>query len=87
MGYFGLIEMGCRGENFWSDTENGRQCMQAFVSGNSLIYLDIIVSLCTYADMKDLSIDFTYCKMHQNANGGKKQKIRLLVYQKVAEIL
>ena len=51
------------------------------------IFADIIAGLCTDADMDNLSIDSISCKVYQSANGGKKQKIRLSVYQKVAEIL
>ena len=46
MEYCGLQEMGHRGENFQSDTENGRQCMHAFVSGNSLRYLRTSLQVC-----------------------------------------
>ena len=38
------------------------------------IFMDIIASLCTDADMENLSIDSTSCKVHQSANGGKKTK-------------
>ena len=51
------------------------------------IFVDIIASLCTDADMKDLSIDSTSCKVHQSDNSGKKQKTRLSLYQNAAEIL
>ncbi len=38
------------------------------------IFTDIIASLCTDADMENLSIDSTSCKVHQSANGGEKNK-------------
>ena len=38
------------------------------------IFTDIIASLCTDADMENLSIVSTSCKVHQRANGGEKTK-------------
>ena len=38
------------------------------------IFADIIASLCTDADMENLSIDSTSCKVNQSANGGEKNK-------------
>ena len=38
------------------------------------IFVDIIASLCTDADMKNLSIDSIYCKVHQSDNSGEKTK-------------
>ncbi len=37
------------------------------------------------ADFENISIDSTSCKVHQSANGGKNQEIRLLVYPGVVE--
>ena len=50
------------------------------------IFEHIFTALREDADMEHLSIDSTFCKVHQSTNGGEQRNIRQLTCQKVAEI-